>query len=60
MRAILMVAAMAFAATALAGSDTCPMDKSQVYKTGKSITDKVTGKLLWEYKCGMGHTFWSP
>jgi hypothetical protein len=53
--AALLVAA-AFAADA--GNYTCQIDHSALYATGKTRTDPVTGTILWEYKCPMGHTYW--
>jgi hypothetical protein len=51
-----LLIAAAFAADA--GSYTCQIDHSALYATGQTRTDTVTGTLLWEYKCPMGHTFW--
>jgi hypothetical protein len=40
-------------------SATCPIDDSGAYFTGKTITDRATGKLLKEYKCYRNsHVFW--
>ena len=41
------------------GNVTCPIDDSPAYWTGKSKTDKSSGKLLWLYKCTQNrHEFW--
>jgi hypothetical protein len=53
--AALLVAA-AFAADA--GNYTCQIDHSAMYATGQTRTDPVSGTILWEYKCPMGHTYW--
>jgi hypothetical protein len=51
-----LLIAAAFAADA--GNYTCQIDHSALYATGRTRTDPVTGTLLWEYKCPMGHTYW--
>jgi hypothetical protein len=51
-----LLVAMAFAADA--GNYTCQIDHSAMYATGQTRTDPVTGTILWEYKCPMGHTYW--
>ena len=51
-----LLIAAAFAADA--GNYTCQLDHSAMYTTGQTRTDPVTGTLLWEYKCLMGHTYW--
>jgi hypothetical protein len=43
---------------AVTQSLTCAIDRSSAYFTGKTTTDKSTGKLLYEYKCNRnGHLF---
>jgi hypothetical protein len=56
----LLLAALLIAATfaADAGNYTCQIDHSAMYATGQTRIDPVTGTLLWEYKCPMGHTYW--
>jgi hypothetical protein len=56
----LLLAALLIAVTltATAATYTCQIDHSVMYATGQTKTDSVTGTLLWEYKCPMGHTYW--
>jgi hypothetical protein len=56
----LLLAALLVAVTvaAVAASYTCQIDNSALYATGRVRTDPVTGTLLAEYKCLMGHTYW--
>jgi hypothetical protein len=58
-RLVLVALILAFARIPLAQSPTCPVDDSSAYFTGKTKTDRSTGKLLYEYKCNRaGHLFW--
>lgn len=50
--AALLVSVAAYA------SVNCSIDNSSAYFTGTTRSDSATGKLLWEYKCARGHTFW--
>jgi hypothetical protein len=43
---------------ARAATYTCQIDHSTMYATGRTQLDSVSGKLLSEYKCLQGHTFW--
>jgi hypothetical protein len=43
---------------ARAATYTCQIDHSTMYATGRTQFDPATGKLLSEYKCLQGHTFW--
>lgn len=55
------VATMMLAALLAAQGVTCPIDDSGAYFTGKTETDRATGKLMKEYKCRRnGHTFLVP
>lgn len=56
---VALALATALAGLAITQGVTCPIDKSGTYFTGKTTTDKKTGKLLKEYKCHRnGHVFW--
>lgn len=50
--AALLVSIAAYAAS-------CPIDSSSSYFTGTTRVDSASGKLLYEFKCARGHTFWS-
>ena len=53
-----VLAVVVLAAALAAQSVTCPIDSSGAYFTGRTETDRATGKLLKEYKCRRnGHTF---
>ena len=44
------------AALAYAASVKCPIDKYDMYFTGKTRTEM--GKMLYQYKCPNGHIYW--
>lgn len=53
--------ALVFSAAVIANQEriTCAIDDSGAYFTGKTTTDKSTGKTLWQYKCNLNsHLFW--
>ncbi len=48
--------ALAFVAASLFQAATCPIDGNYAYFTGR--TSIQSGKMLKEFQCSQGHTFW--
>jgi hypothetical protein len=55
---IVVAAIIAAAITVYAADVKCPIDNYSMYFTGQTQIDTVSGKLLYEYKCPMGHVTW--
>ena len=56
LKTFLMVAALGMAAAAYAALVTCPIDNMNMIFTGQTTTEM--GKMLFQYRCPVGHTAW--
>ena len=55
---ITLVLLLVTVSIAFAWGKECPVCEGNMYRTGQSTVEY--GKILYEYRCVLGHTYWFP